>query len=146
LLYSFIWERGFTVKNAPRNTKEVVSFRKLVPAGVTDVLSERIKGPGTVEGFRIRFYPGQQLSLKVWVVIEHKGGLTESLVTFAETSDEFLSGDDDRMEFDVVASVENDDFLKIKVFNSDMVNDYNLAVDVTIDYYGGTQRVIGGLL
>jgi hypothetical protein len=134
------------VRNAPRNTKEVISFRKLIPFGTTDVLTERIKGPGTIEGFRVRFYPGQQLALKVWVVIEHKGGLTESLVTFAETSDEFLSGDDDRLEFDVVASVENDDFLKIKVQNTDIDNDYNLALDVTIDYYGGTQRVIGGLL
>ena len=39
---------------------EVISFRKVIGKGATDVLSERVKGPGTIEGLRVKFYPGQQ--------------------------------------------------------------------------------------
>lgn len=129
------------VKDAPRNVKESVSFRKSVAASEEDRLHERIKGAGTIEGIRVRFYSGQQLDLRVHVYVVHKGGLTESLITYNAGADQYLSGDDEVVQIDCVVSVENDDELWVWYQNADAVNSYNLVVDVAIDYYGGNQRV-----
>ena len=134
------------MRSKSRDTKESISFRKQILAGTNDVLHERIKGQGTIEGMRVRFYPGQQLDLQVRVFVEHKGGLMEELVTYPSTTRQYLAGDDDNVIIDCVISVENDDFLKVSVVNVDLVNNYDLAVDVYVDYYGGSSRVVGGVL
>lgn len=126
------------------NKKEVISFRKTVAGGTSMVLKERIKDPGTVEGLRVRFYPGQEKALQVFPFVEHKGQRIESLITYAEETDRFLSGDDDYMEYAVVVPVDYDDYIKIDVKNASPY-DYDVAVDVFVDYFGGQNRVIGGV-
>lgn len=125
--------------------KEVMTFRKVIPAGHTDVLAQRVKGAGTIERIFVRFYPGQAGTLHVVPFVEHKGQKLEYMLSSVSTGKNYLSGDDDAFEFDVVVPVQNDDFVKVRVTNTGDY-DYDLVVDVSIDYYGGSKRIIGGAL
>ncbi len=131
-------------KNTIKNTKECISFRRLVPAGGQGTIRERIKANGTIEGFRINFHLGQELTFHVLCEVVHKGDKHESFITYAGETDNFLSGNDEIMEFPIVLSVENDDEVWISYVNTDLVNQRHLSVDVYIDYYGGSDRVVGG--
>lgn len=128
------------------NTKEVIQFKRRIAAGETVILSERVKAPGTIEGLRVRFYPGQELALRVKPYVQHKGQKIEQFITYVEGGDDYLSGDDDREEYGVVMSVDYDDEIKIKVVNTSTTYAYTLNVAVTIDYYAGQDRVIGGVI
>jgi hypothetical protein len=123
--------------------KEIISFREVIPAGTVVALefNERVKGDGTVETLKVRFYRGQQKSLEVYPFIRHKGNKDESLITFAGNT-RHLSGDDDYFIYNVVTPVENDDQIMVQVKNIDPTNPYTMVVDVEIDYYGGKNRVI----
>jgi hypothetical protein len=126
--------------------KEVVSFRKSIPANTTMAFTERVKGPGTIEGLNVKFYQGQQMSLHMNPSVVHKGEKRESLLTFAGSTDAFLSGDNDTFNYPCTISVDNDDYINISVTNTDATYAYNLSVDVIIDYYAGNNRVIGGVI
>lgn len=130
------------------NKKEVMVFRKLVPPNSKGKITERIKDNGTIEKLMIKFYIGQELHLRVWPYIRHNGNKIESLVTIAGDDvrdDMFLTGDDDTFIFDVVAPVYYDDELVVEFENiSDY--EYNLVVDITVDYYLGTDRIVGGVI
>lgn len=124
------------------NSMETISFRQNIGAGVTTILQERIKAPCTVETVRVRFYKGQQLALQVNPYIEHKGHLKENLITYAEGTRQFLSGEDDSFDYDVVLTADYDDYLKVWVSNTDPLNAYDVIVDIKVDYYGGQERVV----
>jgi hypothetical protein len=126
--------------------KESISFRKQIPASASDIVTERIKAPGTIERVKVKFYQGQQLALQVRPTVEHKGKQIEDLITYAQGTNKNLSGDNDYFEFDVVVSVDYDDEIKIFVTNTDATNNYDLTVDIEIDYFGGKNRVIGGVM
>ena len=133
-------------RNQFLNKKEVISIRKIILANSTDTIIERIKGDGTVEGIKVKFYQGQQRALHVMPFIEHRGARIEHLVTYPATADKFLSGENDNLDLPCVVSVDNDDYFKVSVVNTDPVNDYTLVLDAVIDYYAGKERVIGGLI
>lgn len=126
--------------------KEVVSFRKTIPAGQTIILYERIKAQGTVEELRVRFYPGQARELRVYPIILHKGDQAENMLTYAESSDNYLSGDDDNLIMPSIVPVDNDDQIKITAINTNATYDYTLVVDVVIDYFAGKNRVVSGVV
>jgi hypothetical protein len=132
------------VESARRGTnkKEVISFRKVIPANSTDVLAERIKTDGTIEQLSVKFYQGQQKALKVIPFVEHKGHMIEQMLTYPSTTDSYLSGDNDYFKYDIVIPVAYDDYIKVQVINTDLVNAMTVVVDVTIDYFGGKQRVV----
>jgi hypothetical protein len=123
---------------------ETISFRQTIPPsnGTPTILQERLKAPCTVEKLRVRFYKGQQLALQVNAYIEHKGQRYENLITYAEGTRKYLSGDDDRYEYDVVLTADNDDYIKVWVLNTDPTNPYDVIVDVMVDYFGGKERVV----
>jgi hypothetical protein len=126
--------------------KEVVTVRKTILANTSGKLRERIKDSGTVEELRLRFYPGQSRALRVVPYILHKGEQREDLVTFFDGSDRYFSGDDDTVVLPCILSVGNDDYLEISYANISTLYDYTLAVDIVIDYYGGKNRVSGGVV
>lgn len=127
------------------NKVETISFVKTIVAGATDVLQERVKGAGTVEKIRGKFYTGQEHSLKVRPFIEHKGAKIEDMITYASTSRGYLSGDDESFEITINMPVQNDDFIKIHVENTS-IYDYTLNIKIEIDYFAGTKRIIGGVI
>lgn len=132
-------------KNSLVEGKEVISFRKKIGPGASDWIAERVKAEGTIEGLRVRFYKGQVGLLRIRPVVEHKGGKIEDLVGYASSSEQFLYGDDDYFVFDVTIPVSNDDYVKIKAENLSSY-EYDVVVDVIIDYYGGRNRIIGGVI
>lgn len=142
----FLFKKGEVIlaTGLVESKKEVIVIRKEIPSGFTDVISERIKADCTIEEIRIRFYRGQQLSLKVYPFVEHKGHKIESFFTFPSTTDNTLAGDDDYFVFPVSVPCEYDDYIKIHCHNIDGSYDYTLAVDIVVDYLGGKQRVVQG--
>lgn len=131
------------VPHGQMNRKEVISFRKTIPAGTQNmILQEMIKADGTVEKVAVRFYQGQQKALQVIPYIDHKGDQREDLITYPKNTDHYLSGDDDYLIYDVVSTVEYLDYASVMVTNTDPTYDYTLAVDITVDYYGGKDRVV----
>ena len=118
----------------------------MIPAGATVTLTERVKGPGTVEGLRTRFYLGQEQALQVRPYVKHKGSKIEHLVTYNDGGQEYLSGEDDTDIIPCVINCDYDDEIVVKVTNTSSTYSYTLNLLVTIDYYGGGDRVIGGVL
>lgn len=126
--------------------KEPIYFSTSVPANGGKVrLTERIKGSGTIEEVRVRFFPGQQKALQVRPFVKHKGGeygKIEELITYPSGGDQFLSGDDDNLIFDAIVPVVNDDEIVVEATNTDPDDAYTLHVVIMIDYYGGADRVV----
>lgn len=126
--------------------KEVIQFKSIIPPNTEKVFSERIKADGTVEELRVKFYSGQERTLQVRPTIRHKGNLLQDLVTYPSDTEQYLSGDNDYFAFDLTGVVENDDEIKIFVTNNNPDYSYTLDATVTIDYYGGKNRIIGGVV
>ncbi|MCT4564161.1 MAG: hypothetical protein N4A68_07540 [Maledivibacter sp.] len=128
------------------NRKEVVSFRKKIEPGVREIIRERVKASGTVEKIIIRFYLGEQLSLRIRPCVEKKGQQLVDLITYPRGTDNYITGDDDPpMPFDVVFPVYNDDNIAVIVQNTGEIAS-RLSVDIEVDYYAGDKRVIGGVV
>lgn len=126
------------------NSKEVIYLKAQIQPGETKTITERIKADGTLENISVRFYQGQQLDLHVFPYIHRKGEKAgvESMLTFPEDCDQFLSGDDDYNNFPVIIPVYNDDEIKVRVENKDATNIYTLHIEFAIDYYAGAARVV----
>ena len=113
---------------------EVVSFRKKVLAGENVILKERVKSDGSVSEVRVRFYPGSELSLQVKPFVKHKGSRDEDFFTYAEGTDQFLSGDNDSFVFPVTVGVQYDDEICVYVNNTGAY-EYSLVVDILLQYF-----------
>lgn len=125
---------------------EVISFRELVTHGTTVNLSQLIQDSGTIQEMRVRFYAGQEKALHVVPYILHTSNRREDLITYAPNSDTFLSGENDYFVYPIVTQVENLDKICVSATNIDPTYDYTLVLDLVVDYYGGTSRVIGGAI
>lgn len=134
MVYLFFKRWGVGLK------KEVISFRKVIEPNKTDVIAERVKSDGTIEEIKVRFYPGQEKALQVVPFVEHKGQQIEQLISFPNTTDHYLSGDNDYFIYDISVPVEYDDFLKVEAKNTSVDFSYTLVVDIVIDYLGGKNR------
>lgn len=123
------------------DSKSNVIFKSPVPAGTKVVKKYSLRKPGTIERIRNRFYSGPTGDLKVyaWLV---DGETFESILKFADNNAPYISGDDDRDEFDVVVPFDRGNYIEIWAVNEDLVNEYSLNLTVELDYYGGKRRVI----
>lgn len=126
--------------------KEVVAIRTKILPNETKTITERIKADGTVENINVRFYYGQQLALKVYPYVRHMGNKLEGLLTYPEGAENSISGDDDIFKFDIVCPVKNDDELYIIIENTSSEFEYNVAIDIVVDYYAGQSRIVGGVI
>lgn len=127
------------------NKKEVITYRKKLAPLEEIELIERVKDNGTVENIKLRFYSGQEMQLKVLPYIKHIGNKIE-YVTSSPTGDYYLAGDDDNFLLDVVVPINYDDEIVVKAINLSNINSYDMVCDITIDYYMGTDRVVGGVV
>ncbi|UWG95516.1 hypothetical protein LPY66_11340 [Dehalobacter sp. DCM] len=125
---------------------ETMVFRASLAAGAKQTYKERIKSDGTVEKVRIKIYPGSEGTLKIRPCVFQKGRRSlVDLLTYPDGGNQYMSGDDDYFEFPVVMSVQNDDEIYIICENAGSYP-YTVSVDVVIDYFGGKDRIIGGVL
>lgn len=127
------------------NAVKPILFKKIIAPGTSEILSERIKFDGTVEGVRIKFYSGQERDLKVRPYVEHVGARTEELITYPKGCENYLSGEDSYLNFSVTLPVEQDDQILVEVINEDLENPYTLDVTIIVDYYNGINHNIGGV-
>lgn len=120
--------------------KEVMSFRKALDPFEKIKLSELVKNNGTIEMIKMKFYQGQQLALKVTPQLEKHGEYPVQLLSYANDTDQFITGDDDYFVFDVNIPCSYDD--KVVIFAENQADfKVNVVVDVTVDYLGGIKRV-----
>jgi len=122
-------------------TSEAVSFAETVPPGGQSELSYSADGPATIERLKIRFYPGQQLSHEIQVVIREKGSGRERNVIQTPGTDIF-TGDDDVYEFDLSKPLKDDEKLVVKSNNTDTDWSYDTRVNGEIDYRGGRVHAV----
>jgi len=123
------------------NKKETIMFQQDVPPNTSVVLKERIKGAGTIEKVKVRFYSGQEFALQVEPYIMKKGDMKTSLITYNGDVN-YLKGEDDNFSFSPVLQVFNDDELHVSATNTDLVNTYSISVMVEVDFYGNENRVV----
>lgn len=90
----------------------------------------------------IRFYDGPRLSLEVSPV-RIRGQDRVPLIDHIGL--ETVVGDDDYFEFHVSEELEEDDELAVEVTNTGDY-DYHFVADIDVDYAGGVQRILGGVL
>lgn len=129
--------------NNPR--VEVKSFRKVLAAGEDVILKSRILADGTIEGLRAKFYPGQENTLQVRPCLWQTGrNVLVDLVTYAEGTDQFISGDDDYFEYPITQDCLKDDEIWVIAKNTGEYP-YTIVIDVSIDYYAGNSRIIAGV-
>jgi hypothetical protein len=114
--------------------KEVMSFRQDIQPLTSETLSERIKANGRIAEIRLRFYPGVERDLRVRPYVLHKGDKQEDVFTYVGTTEPYLSGDDDYLEFTISVEVEYDDKMIVFVSNESGVYPYTLVCDVIIIY------------
>jgi hypothetical protein len=124
--------------------KEVIAIRKKVLAGESNVITERVKYDGVIEGINVRFYAGQENELIVMPYIFHKGRKMETFFTYPEGTDPFLSGEDDHLEYPLSLDVEYDDEIHVRYENKATMYDYTLVVDIIITYYSEPSARTGG--
>jgi len=126
------------------NKKEIITLRESIPTSTSKVYAERVKDNGTIESVKLRFYSGQEMQLKVLPYIRRTGNRIEYLTT-SPNDNKYIYGDDDYFILDVVIPVYYDDEIIVEVINESPTYAYDLSVDITIDYYMGDSRVIGGV-
>ena len=129
--------------NNPR--VEAIKFRADLAAGVSVTLKERLKGNCTIEELRTRFYAGQEGTLHIRPCLWQTGrGVLVDLVTYPSGTLKYLAGEDDREVYKVTMDALLDDEVWLICEN---VGDYTYTVncDVIIDYFAGTNRVVGGV-
>lgn len=129
--------------NNPR--VEVKSFRKNLDAGADIILKSRILADGTIEGVRAKFYPGQENTLQVRPCLWQTGrNVLVDLISYPDSTNQYISGEDDYFDYQITQECLKDDEIWLLVKNTGDFS-YDLAVDVTVDYYAGNDRVIGGV-
>lgn len=126
--------------------KEVIYIDKKILANTAVIFEEIIKEDCTIEGLKIKFYIGQEKALQVYPKVFHGRADVEDLVTFNVDGEQYLSGDDDSFDFPIVIPCKVNDVIQIKAVNTDLVFDYHLTMALHMDYYGGQNRVIMGVV
>lgn len=112
---------------------EVISFRKEIPANSKDWLAERLKYNGRVKSLKVEFYL-QGKALQIRPYLERRGGQMQSLITFASTTEQYLSGDDSYLEFTMNLDFRQDNYVKIYVENTSQTDPYDLSLDLVVEY------------
>lgn len=122
-------------------TSEAVSYAKTVAPGANEELVYQTDGAATIERLKVRFYPGQQLDLKVRVVIRAKGsGQTRNVVQMQ--GDQRFDGDDDTYTFELSKPIRDDEELVVQAENVDPDFAYDFRVNAEVDYRAGTVNAL----
>lgn len=116
-----------------------------VPAGATGrEASITLDAPATIEHLSVRIYQGAQLDLELRPVVRHKDNTEQPLLEYAGKT--YVDGDDDRWDWPLSKSIEEEEEIVIYATNRDGSNAYDYRVNVAIDYHGGSSRNLVSLL
>lgn len=125
--------------------RHVLAFRKTVPAGgdngdglTPGFLSYNVTSPCTIEEINMRFYPGQERSLRIDIFVMHQSELREQVFTYVPGGDNFISGDDDVLKYPVTLAMEPNDTIWVQYTNTSTAYPYDMVCDIVLDQLGGT--------
>lgn len=120
--------------------KDTMILKGEVLAGQKRVVKRTIPEDCTIERLYNRLYSGSVGQFKIFPWIVRNGDIYESLLIFGDPQKPYLSGDDDRDEFDITVEARKGDRIEIWGVN-DGTETYDINVGLTIDNYGGRKRV-----
>lgn len=128
-----------------RNTAHL---QETVPANTTEwtrVLSWPVPQDATVEKLKVWHVPGSQDALKTRPMLKTSTGLG-NLLDYPDNAEQFITGEPDDRPYHTVRSVTDDDEIVIQAKNESADHAYRFVITPTLDYAGGTDRFLGGVL
>lgn len=124
-----------------QDNKETIHFGLSVPANTASDLQFHVPYAATIDRLRVRIYAGAQLTLQIKPIVRRLSNQTENIVKYAQNGKKFLDGDDDVFDFGVSIPIFEDEDIIIEYKNTDLINAYDFAVDVELDYKNGQYRI-----
>jgi hypothetical protein len=125
------------------NNKAGQTLAKQVPASESGIITVSVDAPATVESLAIRIYPGAENTLRLRPVVKSSGAESDILDYGGKS---YVDGDDDDWEWDVSEPVGADDEIGIRYDNTDGSNAHNFRATVDVDYRGGLESIIDGVV
>lgn len=122
-----------------------VSFGVTVAASSTEVLEWEVPRDATVESVTVRMYPGPENDLEVVPFKRDQDTREDRIPLLTLVGKQYVDGDDDVYEFRVSEAVAEEEILGVEAVNTNADSDYNIRVNMTVDYAGGTNRLLGSL-
>jgi len=116
-----------------------------VPAGASrHKTSWTVPFDGTVEKVTLWAVPGSEDDLELRPVIKSSGG-EEALLDYADDGENFVTGEPEGEPYLMSESVNAGDEIRVLATNNSADYAYRFRVQVTVDYAGGTKRVLSGV-
>lgn len=112
-------------------------FALTVAASGSGELKSDVDFPARVVEVAVRVYAGNELSLQLVPVLRYRGEATP-LVEFAEGGHQYIVGDDDAFVFKTDVDAPRGSTLGVQYTNTDAVNAYDFAVDITLHAQQGS--------
>jgi hypothetical protein len=124
-------------------SKTVIRFALNVAAGASGTLTYNIRKPCTIEGMHVRFYFGNQLSVRVNPYLLKTKERQYNIIDFPAGTKKYIDGEDESLDYNVSVPCDVDDEIVIEYTNTDGANGYDIAVSFELDFMGGALRIGG---
>lgn len=127
-----------------RTQRGNLRFAERVGADSTESFEHEIREESTIERLVVRIYPGAELDLRVRPYRKvAEDGPREPLITYE--GKQYIDGDDDKWQFDLVEEAEPGDYVGVEVENVNTQYGYDFAAHVSLDpgFEASLRSIIG---
>lgn len=131
--------------DSEQHGRETAHLQTVVPAGTTDWIDAVTWEPdddATVVKFSVWHVPNSADDLRTNPVRKQKRR-ERPLASYAGDGEEFITGEPQDSVYQSDTELGEDDKVVVKAQNQNSNYDYRFVVRVTVDYAGGTDRVLG---
>lgn len=126
-----------------RTQRGNLRFSERIAADTTESFEHEIREESTIERLVVRIYPGAELDLRVEPYLKvAEDGPREPLITYE--GKQYIDGDDDKWNFDLVEEAEPGDIVGVEVVNLDDSNGYDFVTQLSLD--PGDERSLRSIL
>lgn len=133
---------GLILANRNQGMQKPIKFVDTLAAGESVTIPWMVEADCTLERITSKFYGSQHL-LKVKIMHEKRGTqIANNVIDFLGDRD-YMSGDFEEFKEDVTRTLQYKDYILIKATNDD-IKENTVNVTLSVDFYGGGSRVIGG--
>lgn len=123
-----------------RLARTAFNFAKSIDASGSGTLQQALRQNCTIEKVRVKFYPGPEGDLHIIPYLLKTNDVRYNIIDFPSGSNQYVSGEDEEIVFNVSIPVDVDDIICIEYVNADAVNAHVLSVQVEVDFAGGGMR------
>lgn len=126
-----------------RNASKTYVFRKSVAAGASGYMDIDLVAHGVVDYVKIQFAAGENGTLQIRPVVIIPQEIIIDLFTYADGSDKYITGDDEKIESSVRYEIENHATLRVYYNNTGEVGsaDSRVNVDIGVTYFQITEPI-----